>query len=229
MAGVENPYQPPHEVELPAASALRPGLYPLARLATLSLRLYLASTVYIVVAHLYDTFIAPPSLVSLHDEIATTMPSEILEVVIEIVNWVSVILFFIWKYRAAANARVLDPQAMKISPGMAVIGYFIPLVNLVLPCMAMAGIARASRVERFWPIAWSLCYVGIFFLAVAMVVIGVEVERMDMDKAEAWAVLVEHLIVVWSVLMYFFAWQIMMRITRAQMEPESEVEKAIPA
>jgi hypothetical protein len=29
--------------------------------------------------------------------------------------------------------------------------------------------------------------------------------------------------------MYFFAWQIMMRITRAQMTPDSRAEEMIPA
>lgn len=229
MARVENPYQPPHEAELPAPPPLRPGLYPLARLATISLRLYLASTVYIVVSHLYDTFIATDELVPLHDTVASTMPSEVFGNVMDLVYWASVVFFLIWKYRAAANARLLDSHMMKISPGVAVAGYFIPLVNLVLPCMAMTGIARASRVERFWPIAWSLCYVGIFFLGVGIAVVALRVEPAAMDRAEKWSALLEHLLVFWAVLMYFFAWQIMMRITRAQMTPDSRAEEMIPA
>jgi hypothetical protein len=225
---VENPYQPPLEAEVsaPDATALRPGLYPLAGLANLSLRLYLAATVYEVVAHLYDTFIAAKVEVPLHDEVATT-PSDVIGIIITIVSWASIILFLIWMYRAAANARVLDPQAMTISPGMAVGGYFIPVVNLVLPYLAMAGIARASRVEWFWVAMWWAGHIGGVVLGGLYFFVSFHVD--GPVPPTPLEVYLGHFLVFWSAITYFFSWQIMMRITRAQMTPDSPEEEAIPA
>ncbi|WP_035615938.1 DUF4328 domain-containing protein [Haloferula sp. BvORR071] len=54
------------------------------------------------------------------------------------------ILFLCWKYRAAWNARKIDPSQMPVTPGKAAGGYFIPLANFVIPYRAMRGIARVS-------------------------------------------------------------------------------------
>ena len=224
---VENPYQPPHETGAPESSLLRPGLYPLARLANKSLRLYLVTTAYVVVDHLYRTFVGGHTSQELSGP--GMKPSQVVAILLVIVNWASFILFLVWKYRAAANARVLDSQAMRLSPAMAVVGYFIPLANLALPCMAMAGITRASRVESIWCLMWALCYVGFFLLIPVTLLYSVEVVQGGSDGGETPDLFINHLYAFWSVLMYFFAWQIMMRVTRAQMIAEDSTKEVIPA
>lgn len=58
-----------------------------------------------------------------------------------------VVLFCIWTYRSAANARALGAGGFEVSPGWAVGWYFIPFANLWMPFKAMSEIWRASRSE----------------------------------------------------------------------------------
>lgn len=122
----------------------------------------------------------------------------------------SVILYLMWKYRAAVNARILNPAAARISPGMAVGSYFIPFVQLVIPCQAMAGIARASTGSIQGVALWWAGHIG--------VLVGVVVLAL-MPAGPGWPespTMFEHVYLSWSVLTFFFSWQLVLRITRAQ-------------
>jgi hypothetical protein len=55
------------------------------------------------------------------------------------------VVFLIWLYRAASNARAVG--RFSDSPGLAVGGWFIPFANLVLPVVAVFRLMRASRPE----------------------------------------------------------------------------------
>jgi hypothetical protein len=62
----------------------------------------------------------------------------------------TMIVFCMWVYRAAQNARAISTHKFEISPRMAVGSYFIPIVNLWLPYQAMSEIWRASRNPSSW-------------------------------------------------------------------------------
>lgn len=224
MAGVENPYQPPSlEAESATPPPIPTGLQPLGSLARFSLRLYVAGTAYSLLDHIYQTVVTARRGLSLHDSVAEEGP-DILGSVFGLAEFAAAILFLVWKYRAAVNARLLDPSAMKISPGLAVGSYFIPLVNLVLPYLAMAGIARASRVERFWAILWWVGHGGIFLIIIILFALAFRVELATAGAEEApWPPSLDHFLMVWSVLTCFFTWQLIMRVTRAQMSGGSAV------
>jgi hypothetical protein len=58
-----------------------------------------------------------------------------------------VVLFCIFVYRARTNAEALGARGFRWSPGWAVGSFFIPLVNLILPYLAMREIYQASDPE----------------------------------------------------------------------------------
>ncbi|MEZ6241595.1 MAG: DUF4328 domain-containing protein [Phycisphaerales bacterium] len=56
----------------------------------------------------------------------------------------TVVLFCIWTFRSAVNARTLGARGFRITPGWAVGWYFIPVATLWMPFKAMSEIWRAS-------------------------------------------------------------------------------------
>jgi Domain of unknown function (DUF4328) len=122
----------------------------------------------------------------------------------------SVISYLMWKYRAAVNARILDPAAARISPGMAVGSYFIPFAQFVIPCQAMAGIARASTGSIAGVALWWTGHVGAILAGVAVGLMPVAPDWSGKPSA------IEHGYIVWSVLTFLVTCQLIMRITRAQ-------------
>lgn len=76
-----------------------------------------------------------------------------------------IVLFLIWIYRAAANAKDLNPGTTDVNPGWAVASYFIPVGMLWLPYTSMAAIVRRSdpNSNGITPpivIGWWLTYLG---------------------------------------------------------------------
>lgn len=72
---------------------------------------------------------------------------------------VSAILLLIWIYRANRNARQLGAEGMHYTPGWSVGWYFVPIVNLWKPYMAMREIWKASANPGNWqesPGSWLL-------------------------------------------------------------------------
>jgi hypothetical protein len=211
---VENPYQPPTAAEPPLLPPSRADLRNPRLLAVSSLWLYGISSAAEVVDHLQRSLAPPlPDLgdPAFHDTYYVTSAGLTpLDGVMLLAGLGSLILYLMWKYRAAANARILDPAAARISPGMAVGSYFIPFVQLVIPCQAMAGIARASKVGLAGVALWWAGHMGIL--------VGVVVFAM-MPATTDWSgppTVFEHVFLIWSLLTFLFSWQIVMRITRAQ-------------
>lgn len=62
----------------------------------------------------------------------------------------TVLVFAIWIYRVAQNARALGAAGFTITPGWAVGWYFLPIANLWMPYKAMSEIWRASRNPAGW-------------------------------------------------------------------------------
>lgn len=54
------------------------------------------------------------------------------------------ILFVVWQYRHASNARSLAYRVDGLGPGWAIGGWFIPFANLVLPAVQIHGSSRES-------------------------------------------------------------------------------------
>ncbi|HET7664389.1 MAG TPA: DUF4328 domain-containing protein [Rhodanobacteraceae bacterium] len=89
------------------------------------------------------------------------------------------VLFAMWIYRAASNARALGAKDMTFTPGWAVGYYFIPILCLWYPYQAMKEIWKASKAPDAWEAAkrgsvlpwWWLFYLlsGIFGYIVLMV------------------------------------------------------------
>lgn len=212
---MDNPYQPPSAAEPPI---LPPSLADLRNprlLAVTSLWLYGISVIAEVVDHVQRS-VAPPLPdfgpdVHFHDTYymvsAGLTP---LDGLMLLTGLGSILPYLMWKYRAAVNARILDPAAIRISPGMAVGSYFIPIVQLVIPCQAMAGIARASTGSIHGVALWWAGHIGIL---VGVVVLALMPAGPDWPESPT---MFEHIYLIWSVLTFFFSWQLVMRITRAQ-------------
>ena len=73
-----------------------------------------------------------------------------------------------WIYLAHVNARALGASDMMVSPGWAVGWFFIPLMNLFMPFVAMRELWKASARPRDWQlepvpaalVMWWILWVG---------------------------------------------------------------------
>lgn len=61
-----------------------------------------------------------------------------------VVSLGAAVLFLVWIYRAHRNLPALDASGLKYSPGWAVGGFFIPIMNLWRPYQVTAEIWKAS-------------------------------------------------------------------------------------
>lgn len=156
-----NPYATPREAQTSAdAGTGQPmgGLKDLRTLALLSCVLYGGTALGSKLTDAFLSFASTRTSYWIHFSLGFT----------------NIVLFLCWNYRAAWNARRIDPAQMPVSPGKAVGGYFIPLANFVIPYRAMRGIARASlgksadgHVAAWWALVVALFlipfYAGLFF------------------------------------------------------------------
>ncbi|WP_367870975.1 DUF4328 domain-containing protein [Luteolibacter sp. Populi] len=207
---MDNPYQPPL-AEAPSYRVTG-ALRPLRPLANVSLRLYGVSTMLQLADHVYRMVVPLPFEGSgnIHDTYHVEGIG-ILDGLMIATGLASSVLYLVWKYRAAFNARILDPATMTVSPAMAVGSYFIPLVNFVVPYQAMAGIARASRLQQKDVGLWWAGHVGCLLLTIAYFF----VEGMETPLRPT---LLDHVFMVVAVLTFYFSWVLVTRITRAQMD-----------
>lgn len=85
-----------------------------------------------------------------------------------LVRIAAAIVFLRWLYLAAGNARAIGADDMMVGPGWAVGWYFVPVLNLVMPLLAMRELWKASAHPRDWqavaaPLAlplWWGCWIG---------------------------------------------------------------------
>jgi hypothetical protein len=79
---------------------------------------------------------------------------------------IAAVLWLVWQYRAHANLRVLVPGT-RFHPVVGVALWFIPVVNLVGPPLAIRELWRASHPERRdWRKAWTTPVLWLWWLSV---------------------------------------------------------------
>jgi len=231
---VENPYQPPAAAGEIAVSPVA-GLKNPRPLALIAVWLYGIATVAQVIDHLWRSLVPLPSLPfpastpasSATNEHFGTMETHVHDTYyvdsgFGLFDWLmlltglgSGIVYLVWKYRAATNARILDPAAMKVSPGMAVGSYFIPLVFFVVPYQAMAGIARATLGSAAGVGLWWACHV-IGTLAGFWVGLTMASGAMASGNPFTRPTLIEHLYLLGTVITFLISTWLVLKITRAQ-------------
>ena len=213
---MENPYQAPSSDSPPPLPVEGvEGLKNPRLLGLLGICFYALSTLGEIAHHLQRSFAAGVAMASLHAHDSYYVVAGVTGVF----EWLmvgaalpSMVFFFMWKYRAAGNGWILNPSVMKVTPAMAVGCYFIPLVNFVLPCKAMAGIALASygntRGVALWWTTQLVSMIG-----------GIALGAILASRPEhAAPTLMEHLYIAWSIATFVAAWKIVTEISKAQAE-----------
>lgn len=61
---------------------------------------------------------------------------------------ISIVVYLMWVHRAYANLSRLRVDGLNHTPGIAVVSYFIPLVNVVRGCTIMQEIWKGSDPDR---------------------------------------------------------------------------------
>lgn len=83
------------------------------------------------------------------------------------VNLAAWITLLVWVYRTCKNTHALGGANLSYSPGWAVGWFLIPVVNLVMPCLVVQSIYKASRNPVNWKqvpfnaliLGWWICSV----------------------------------------------------------------------
>ncbi len=204
---VDNPYQAPASADEPAVAPVA-GLRRVRGLALSSIWLYGVASLAAAVDHVRLALM--PASDSTEDPIVDDSEYGPLDGVMSVAGLLSIILYLVWKHRAAFNARLLDPAAMRISPAMAVGSYFIPFANFVIPYKAMAGISRATLGDAGGVVIWWACHLASLVILMALAASYlVEIPFL----LPAW---IEHFSIVWDFVTLFVSGWLVMRITRAQ-------------
>jgi len=68
----------------------------------------------------------------------------VIRVMLTGIGLLTAVFFLIWIYRSHKNLRVLGANELKYSPGWAVGGFFVPLLNVFRPYQVIAEIWKAS-------------------------------------------------------------------------------------
>jgi len=66
----------------------------------------------------------------------------------------TVVMFCVWLFRASKNARALGARGMKCSAGWAVGSFFVPIINLFKPYLAVKEVEKASDPQA-GPMDWT--------------------------------------------------------------------------
>jgi hypothetical protein len=132
------------------------------------------------------------------------------------------IAFLRWLYLAAGNARALGAADMMVGPGWAVGWYFVPVLNLVMPFVAMRELWKASAHPQDWqaaavPLAlplWWGCWIACNALGGISLRLSFEEEEAMRGAADAFAAASDLFVIPAALLL---AW-IVGRIQRMQVK-----------
>ena len=203
-----NPYQAPQSENPPPVT---PGAAPLlknpAALAWWACGLYLMTQVLSLISHTIQTTATADQINDLESPLFLAYTGSLLLAFVLLVA--SAVVYLCWKYRAAHNAKALDPM-LAVSPAMAVGGYFIPFANLVIPYRAMASIARTSRAGEGMVGLWWALHLITSFLSIAVVNTTTDDEQIRPPED------IEHLSVGMDLASALVSILLVVKITRAQ-------------
>ena len=62
----------------------------------------------------------------------------------------TMVIYGCWIYRVCANAHALGATGLAFSPSSVVLWYFVPLLNFVMPYLALQEIWKASAAPQSW-------------------------------------------------------------------------------
>lgn len=94
------------------------------------------------------------------------------------------IAFLMWTYRAKSNASTTGARGLSYSPAMAVVSYFIPILNLGMPAQAMQELYKSSADPRDWEAVDSLRLIHVWwFFWIAGNIAGVVAWRIQTAEA----------------------------------------------
>ena len=102
---------------------------------------------------------------------------------VQLVVWVAAFVVTLrWIYLANNNARALGADDMIVKPGWAVGWFFVPLLNLAMPFIAVREMWKASANPRDWQVEHAPLTIPLWWgFWIAAAVTGAIAFRMDME------------------------------------------------
>ena len=136
----------------------------------------------------------------------------------------ALIAFVTWLYRATKNLPALGVADPGVSPGWAIGCWFVPIVNIVAPCIAVLRVWRASAPnapvgsveERGWPLlyAWWAAFLALAVAGIAAAFGGGDPAGL-LTRSQVWALLGSGIA---SIVMSLLAIRVVREIERRQTE-----------
>ena len=110
-------------------------------------------------------------------------PLEAVVWLVQLVVWVAAFVITLrWIYLANNNARALGADDMIVTPGWAVGWFFVPLLNLAMPFIAVREMWKASANPRDWQVEHAPLTIPLWWgFWIAAGITGAIAFRMDME------------------------------------------------
>lgn len=140
-----------------------------ARVVTWLLGIGVAASVALIVSNQLQIELlerASFGIISLEEAEANDLRHSVITGVYAVVRLATVVAFLMWVYRAYANVRAMSGRKVDASPAWAVVCWFIPVANLVMPYRVVAEIAEKSSGPEHPPMktlvrGWWLAFVAV--------------------------------------------------------------------
>jgi hypothetical protein len=116
--------------------------------ATLPIAVVAAAALVVIILDLVDVSVLVPAAagatLSESDRTGLALRAATGVLVYYVAYLPAIVLFCIWIYRASRNSGALGAYGLRFKPWWAVVAWFIPLANLILPLFVVNEIWRAS-------------------------------------------------------------------------------------
>ena len=96
---------------------------------------------------------------------ANDLREQVVTYIVIAVGLATVVVFFVWLHRAAANARALGATGLTFTPGWSIGWFFVPIANLFMPLRVMRELWRASHDPAHWATRAAAPIVGWWWFA----------------------------------------------------------------
>ncbi|MDP0501023.1 MAG: DUF4328 domain-containing protein [Verrucomicrobiota bacterium JB022] len=130
--------------------------------------------------------------------VAASSPSDLLAgslvivfMLVSVVVMGAGIVYLVWLYRAMANLRYFGAEGLNYSPVLTIVCYFLPIVSMIVPFLALRELSKASQSPHNWQaqtptraivvwwiasIAPILCYFGLLMVGMAVGLVQMQEE-----------------------------------------------------